>query len=443
MKLTLKNLLQLGIYFSVLLFSIGIFYAVDGKFETYGWFSVPTSWTLWFYILYILIPFVILTRLIFRVLIKRKPFSQSLSSVVFIVGFSIITVFYWSIVNYYKLSLYQDFKATQNKIKTEIDSISLVNINSQFEFNKHNKNRSYKVTFTQPKKLTYKAIANIKGFIESNEKDVYSPSLYLYPHKVDQTYNFDVVESSLRNVATSNDTLDFKISYAVDFPRDIYKPRAELAQQLCTWSIIECSNTGKEAAWHDTELFDSTIFMLPYKINSSEKPLTKVKLREFTNINIPLPFTNFSFLTEETTLKNGIIDKFILKFNVDSRIDGYIYNQMVSSKHSSKLYNMISEHKGNISKGKNIISIPVDLNELSTLMNTLKESGKIEFELFISNNRGWYCPNFICEITNKPSQLKRFVVTTKNNYHADNFPAMKLKKKIYYYPEGGQRGDIN
>lgn len=166
MKPTLKNLLQLGIYFSVLLFSIGVFYAVDGKFETDGWFSIPTSWTLWFYILYLLIPFIILTRLIFRVLIKRKPISQSLNSAVFMMGFSIIAVFYWSIVNYYKISLYQDFKTTQNKIKTEIDTISLTNINSRFEFNKHNKNRSYKVTFTQPKKLTYKAIANIKGFVK-------------------------------------------------------------------------------------------------------------------------------------------------------------------------------------------------------------------------------------------------------------------------------------
>lgn len=260
---------------------------------------------------------------------------------------------------------------------------------------------------------------------------------------MNQKYHFYIGESSLRNVATLEDTLDFKISYTADFPRDIYKPRAELAQQLCTWSIIQCSNTGKEVAWHDTELFDSTIFMLPYKINSSEKSLTKVKLREFTNINIPLPFTNISFLTEETTLKNGIIDKFILKFNVDSRIDGYIYNQMVSSIHSNKLYNMISEHKGLISKGTNIISIPVDLNELSTLMNKQKESGKIEFELFISNNRGWYCPNFICEITNKPSQLKRLVVTTKNNYHVDNFPEMKPKKRIIYYPNGGRRGDVN
>lgn len=443
MNPTHKSLRQLGIYFSVLLFSIGIFYTVDGKFETDGWFSVPTGWTLWFYILYLVIPFITLTRLIFRILIKRKPITQSLNSVVFIIGFSIIAVSYWLIVNYYKMSLYQDFKTTQNKMKNEINTISLTNINSQFEFNKHNKNRSYKVMFTQPKKLTHKTTANIKGFIEDKEKDVYSPSLTLYLDKVNQEYHFDIVESSLRNIATSKDTLGFKVSYTVDFPRDIYKPRAELAQQLCTWSIIQCSNTGKEAAWHDTELFDSTIFMLPYKINSSETPLIKVKLSEFTNIDTPLPFSNISFLTEEATLKNGIIDKFILKFNVDSRIDGHIYNQMVSSTHSNKLYNMISEHKGLISKGKNIISIPVDLNELSTLMNKQTESGKIEFELFISNNRGWYCPNFICEIINNPSQFKRFVVTTKNNYHADNFPKMKPKKRIMYYPKGGQRGDIN
>lgn len=443
MKPTLKNLLQLGIYFSVLLFSIGIFYAVDGKFETDGWFSVPTSWSLWFYILYLVIPFIILTRLIFRVLIKRKPIAQSLNSVVFIIGFSSIAVLYWLTVNYYKIYLYQDFKNTQNKIKNELNTISMTNINSQFEFNKHNKNRSYKVTFTQPKKLTYETTANIKGFIKDKEKDVYSPSLNLHPDKVNQKYHFYIGERSLRNVATSNDTLDFKISYTVYFPRDIYKTRAELAQQLCTWSIIQCSNTGKEVTRHDTELFDSAIFMLPYKINSSKKSLIKVKLSEFTNIDTPLPFSNFSFLTEETTLKNGIIDKFILKFNVDSRIDGHIYNQMVSSTHSNKLYNMISEHKGLISKGKNVISIPVDLNELSTLMNKQKESGKIEFELFISNNRSWYCPNFICEITNHPSQFKRFVVTTKNNYQADNFPAMKPKKRMIYYPKGGQRGDIN
>ena len=443
MKLTLKNLRQLGIYFSILLSSIGVFYAVDGKFETDGWFSAPTGWSLWFYILYLLIPFIILTRLIFRVLIKRKPIDQSLNSVVFIIGFSIITVSYWSIVNYYKISLYQDFKNTENIIKNEINTISLTNISSKFEFNKHNKNRSYKVTFTQPKKLTYKTMAIIKGFIKDKEKDIYSPSLNLYLDKVNQEYHFDIVESSLRNIATSKDTLGFKISYTVNFPRDIYKPRVELAQQLCTWSIIQCSNTGKEVAWHNTELFDSTIFMLPYKINSSEKFLTKVKLSEFTNINTPLPFSNFSFLTEETALKNGIIDKFILKFNIDSLIDGHIYNQMVSSTHSNKLYNMISEHKGLISKGKNIISIQVDLNELSTLMNKQKESGKIEFKLFISNNRSWYCPNFVCEITSHPSQFKRFVVTTKNNYQADNFPAMKPKKRIIYYPKGGQRGDIN
>ena len=441
MKLTHKSIRLLGTYFSVLLLSIGVFYVTDGKFETDGWFSVPTGWTLWFYILYLLIPLIILTRLIFRVLIKRKPITQSLNSVFFIIGFSIIAISYWSIVNYYKMSVYFDFKNTQNKIKNEINTISMTNINSQFEFNKHNKNRSYKVEFTQPKKLTHKTTANIKGFIK--DKDVYSPSLYLYPDKMNQKYHFYIVEKSLRNVATSNDTIDFKISYTVNFPRDIYKPRAELAQRLCTWSIIQCSNTGKEVAWHDTELFDSTIFMLPYKINSSEKSLIKVKLSEFTNINLPLPFTNISFLTEETTLKNGVIDKFILKFNIDSRVDGHIYNQMVSSIHSNKLYNMVSEHKGLILKGNNIISIPVDLNELSTLMNKQKESGKIKFELFISNNKAWYCPNFICEIINKPSQLERFVVTTKNNYHADNFPLMKPKKRIIYYPKGGRIGDVN
>ena len=146
-------------------------------------------------------------------------------------------------------------------------------------------------------------------------------------------------------------------------------------------------------------------------------------------------------MSEETTTKHGFIEKFDLKFEVNSRIDGYIYSQISSAKHSGHLVNMPLEHKSTISKGKNIITIPIDINELSTLMNKQTESSTIEFSLFISNNRSWYCPDFVCEIINHPSQLKHFVVTTKSRYHSENFQEMKPGKRVVFYPNSGRRGD--
>lgn len=142
-----------------------------------------------------------------------------------------------------------------------------------------------------------------------------------------------------------------------------------------------------------------------------------------------MPFTHISFLSEETTVKQGLINKFSLKFEINSRVEGYVYSQISYAQHSEHLLNIPLEHKSAISKGKNIITIPIDINEISTLMNKQSESGPIEIGLFISNNRGWHCPNFICEIINLPSQLKYFVVTTKNNYRVEDFPKIKQNKK--------------
>ena len=440
MNLLHKSLRLFYIYLGILLFSISVFYAVDGKFET-DIISFPTLWTDWFYFLYVVLPFFIFVRLIYRVWIKKIPYTQSLNSVVFIVALSVVQILYWFAVDSYKKLLFYDVQAIEAKLTKEVNSVELANINARFELNKFNKNRSYKLSFSTLSKPTYKTDINIRGYVVGTNKRVSSRTLSLLTNKLNQNHYFYISEKYFRDEITSNDTLDFKISYSVDFPRKKYKPKAELAQQLCTWSFIECSKTENEVAWHDTELFDSTIFQLPYKINSSEKPLTQVKLNGFTNLDLLLPFTDISFLSEETTTKHGFIEKFDLKFEVNSRIDGYIYSQISSAKHSGHLANMPLEHKSTISKGKNIITIPIDINELSTLMNKQTESSTIEFDLFISNNRSWYCPDFVCEINNHPSQFKHFVVTTKSRYHTESFPEMKPGKRVVIYPNSGRRGD--
>lgn len=411
-------------YLGILLFSISIFYAVDGKFET-DIISFPTLWSYWFYSLYVVLPFFIFVRLVYRVWIKKIPYMQSLNSVFFVVALSVIQILYWFAVNSYKQLLFYDVQAVKENIKKEVGSIKLANINAGFELNKLNKNRSYKLSFSTSSKITYKTDINISGYVVGTNKRVSLRTLSLLPDKLNQSHYFYISEKDFRDEVTSNDMIDFKVLYSVDFPRKKYKPKSELAQQLCTWSFIECSKTENEVAWHDTELFDSTIFQLPYKIESSEKPLTQVKLSGFTNLDLLLPFTKISFLSEETTTKHDLIEKFDLEFEVNSRIDGYIYSQISSAKHSGHLLNIPLEHKSAISKGRNIIAIPIDINELSTLMNKQTESSTIEFGLFISNNRSWYCPDFICEIINHPSQLKHFVVNTKSHYHPKNFPEIK------------------
>lgn len=426
MKPTHNSLLRLAIYLSVLLISIAGFYGLDGSFET-DIISFPTLWTDWFYFLYIVVPLFILVRLIYRIVIKKEPYTQSLNSIVFLVGLIIVHVLYWFVVDTYKSLLFQEVQAVEAKISSEINDVNLTNVNSKFELNRFNKNRSYKISFTTLRKPTYETHINVQGFNVDENKRVLSSSLTLSTAKEKQEHYLYIGEKYLRTEATSKDMLDFKISYTTDFPRARYKSRAKIAQQLCTWSIIGCRNTGKEVSWHDTELFESTIFQLPYKINSSESPLLKIKLSNFTSLDKLLPFTNILFLTEETTRKHGVIEKFILKFKVDSRITGYIYSQIFSAEHSGKLLTIPLEDKSVISKGDNIISFSIDVNELSTLMNTQKESDAIEFKLFISNNRGWYCPNFVCEIINNPNQLKHFVVKTKNIYRAEDFPVAKPK----------------
>lgn len=422
-----KSLRRFYIYLGVLLFSIAVFYAFDGNFET-DLISFPTLWTGWFYLLYVVIPFFVLVRLLYRVLIKKIPYTQSLHSLVFIVSLSVVQIVYWVVVDINKKLLFSDVQSVKSIITKEMQSINLSDINTRFELNKFNKNRSYKISFTTSTKSTYETYINIKGYVVGTNKHVFSRTLILLPDKLNQSHYFYMSEKDYRDKVTSDDVIDFKVSYSADFPRKKYKPKSEFAQALCTWSFIECGKTGKEVTWHDTELFDSTIFQLPYKIVSDEKPLTQVKLSGFTNLGLLLPFTHISFLTEETMVKQDLINKFSLKFEINSRVDGYIYSQISSAKHSGHLLNIPLEHKSVISKGKNIITIPIDINELSTLMNKQTESGPIEFGLFISNNRSWYCPNLVCEIINLPSQLKHFVVTTKNNYRIENFPVMKPKK---------------
>lgn len=415
-----KSLFRFFIYFSVLLFSIAVFYALDGRFET-DFFSFPTLWSDWFYFLYVVIPFIVLVRLIYRRVIKKIPYSESLNSVVFIISLSVVQLLYWIVVDTYKHILFNEVQAVKEKLTNEINSIKPSNINTQFVLNKFNKKRSYKISFTTLIKPTYETDININGYVVGSNKRVTSRTLSLLSDKTQQNHYYYIGEKYFRGKMTSNDEIELKISYSVDFPRKKYKPKAEFAQQLCTWSFIECRKTGKEVAWHDTELFDSTIFRLPYKITNSETPLTKIKLNGFTNLDLLLPFTNISFLSEEATTRHGLIEKFSLKFEVSSLVDGYIYSQISSVMHSGENLNISLEHKSIISKGKNIITIPIDVNELSTLMNSHSGNGTIEFSLFISNNRAWYCPDFICEITNAPSQLEHFVITTKNNYNPEKF----------------------
>jgi len=436
-----QSLHRFFIYLGVLLFSIAAFYAFDGHFET-GIISFPTLWSDWFYLLYVVIPFSILIRLIYRVLVKKIPYTESLHSVVFIIGLIVIQLVYWLVVNTYKTMLFYEVEGVKARLENEVNTVKVTNIKSQYELNKFNKKRSYKISFTTHTQPTYEMHINIKEYVEGGNSKASSRSLILLSDKKVQEHYFYLVEKSYRNKLNSNDILYFKLSYLVYFPRKKYKPKVELAQKLCTWSFIECRKTEKEVAWHNTELFDSTIFQLPYKISSSETPLTKIQLSGFTNLSLLLPFTNILFLSEEITVKQGLIEKFYLKFEVNSRVDGYVYSQISSAEHTGHLLNIPLEHKSAISKGRNIIMIPVDINELSTLMNKQKESGPIGFELFISNNRSWYCPNFICEIVNKPSQLKYLVVSTKNQYRVESFPVMKSKKRIIIHQNSGQRGDL-
>ena len=416
-----KSLRRFYIYLGVLLFSIAAFYVFDGSFET-DMISFPTLWTGWFYFLYVVIPFSILVRLFYRVLIKRIPYTQSLHSLVFIVSLSLVQVVYWVVVDINKKLLFSDVQSVKEIITNEIDSINLTNINSKFEINKFNKKRSYRISFTTSTKPTYETYMNVKGYVVGTNIHVFSRTLILRPDKLNQNHYFYMSEKNYRDKVTSDDEVDFKVSYSADFPRKKYKPKAKLAQTLCTWSVIECGSTEKEVTRHDTELFDSTIFQLPYKIVSDEKPFTQVKLSGFTNLGLLLPFTHILFLSEETMVKQELINMFSLKFEITSRVDGYVYSQISYAKHSGQILNIPLEHKSAILKGKNTITIPIDIGELSTLMKNQVENGKIEFGLFISNNRGWYCPNFVCEIINHPSQLKYFVVTTKNYYRIENFP---------------------
>ena len=435
-----KSLRRFFIYLAVLLLSITVFYAVDGRFET-DFISFPTLWTSWFYFLYVIFPFIVLIRLLYRVLIKKTPYTESLNSVVFIICLLIVQFVYWVGVNAYKTILFYEVEDVKATIQSEINTVEATNIDVQFELNKFNKKRSYKVSFTTQTQPTYKTHINIKEYVKGRSSKGASRTLILLTDKKVQEHYFHLVEKSYRNKLKSNDILDFNISYSGEFPRSKYKPKAEFAQTLCTWSLVECWVMGKEVAWHNTELFDSTIFQLPYTITSEEKPLTQVKLSGFKNLESLLPFTDISFLSEETTIDNGLLKEFLLKFEINSRVDGYVYSQISSAELPYKIVNIHSEHKSAISKGNNIISIPVDVDELSTLINKQTENSPIEFSLYISNNRGWYCPNFICEIINEPSQIKRFEITTKNNYRAENFPEMKSKKRMFYHPDSLKRGD--
>lgn len=228
-----KSLRRFYLYLGVLLFSIASFYAFDGKFET-DLISFPTLWTDWFYFLYIVIPLFILVRLLYRGLIKKIPYTQSLHSLVFIVSLSIVELVYWVAVDIHKKLLFNDVQGITETITNEMNSIKISNINSRFEFNKFNKKRSYKISFTTSTKPTYETHMTVKGYVVGTNKHVFSRSLILEPDKLNQSHYFYISEEYQRDKVTSNDEIYFKISHYSDFPRKIYKAKAEFAQKLCT-----------------------------------------------------------------------------------------------------------------------------------------------------------------------------------------------------------------
>ena len=415
-----KALLFFAIYLCILFLSIGIFYAVDGSFSV-EFFGFPTAWTLWFYFLYLALPLGVLIRLVFQLIIRRKSLAQSFVSIVFLIGLSMSHILYGVIANTYKSSLYEDVKATQGNLENKINNISATNVSSKFDYNKYNNNLSYKVGLSLENTLKYEVIADIRGFITDKDKHVSSTSLILLPNKGVLQRSFFISEKRLRGKATSSDEIKLNISYTVDFPQKQYLPLKKLAQQLCTWSIIECNRFGQEVIRHNTQLFSSSIFTLPAKITSTNRLLTKLKINEFSNLDMSLPFDNISFSSEEATIEDGAINEFILNLNVRSKVSGNIYINIPFVNHSGSLKSTNITHQSIIKQGDNTIAIPIDINELFNVVSNSKQDAPLKFTLFISNNRFWYCPNRICEIVNKPHQNEKFVIKSKSKYSKSSF----------------------
>lgn len=414
-----KAFLYFTIYLCILFLSIGFFYIIDGNLST-DFFSFPTIWALWFYFLYIALPLGVLIRLVYHLAIRKKPLTQSLVSVFFLVGLSIGHILYGAIANTYKSSLYEKVKATQSHLENKISNLSATNVSSEFDHNKYNSNLSYKVAFSIENTLNHKVSVDIRGFVADNDEHVFSTSFTLLPKQSVRQRSFQIGERRLRGKAISSDELKLNISYAASSSHQ-YRPSRDLAQQLCTWSIIECNKFGQEYTRHNTQLFSSSIFSLPTKITSATKLLTKFKLSEFSNLDMNLPFDNISASSEETTIEDGVINEFILNLNVRSKVSGNIYINIPFVNHSGRLESTNITHKSIIKQGDNTIAIPIDINELFNVASNSKQDAPLKFTLFISNNRFWYCPNRICEIVNKPHQNEKFVIKSKGKYSTNSF----------------------
>lgn len=413
-----KALLFFTTYLFVLFLSIGIFYASNGSFSV-DFFGFPTAWALWFYFLYAGLPLGILIRLVFQLSIRKKTLAQSFVSIAFLISLSMSHILYGVMANTYKSSLYEDVKATQNYLENTINNISAANVSSKFNYNKYNNNLSYKVTLLFENTLKHEVIANVHGFIK--DKHVFSTSLILLPNNGNLQRSFIISENRLRGKANSNDEVKLNISYAIDFPQKQYLPLTNLAQQLCTWSIIECDRFDQETIRHNTQLFTSSIFTLPAKITSTNVFLTKLKLREFSNLDLSLPFDNFSSSPEKTTIKDGVINKFVLNLNVHSKINGNVYINIPFVSHSGILESTNITYQNIIKQGDNAIAIPIGINKLSNVVKNSKQNAPLKFTLFISNNRFWYCPDRICDIVNKPHQNKKFVIKSESKYSKSSF----------------------
>ena len=414
-----KAFLLFTIYLCILVLSIGFYYAIDGNLST-EFFGFPTIWALWFYFWYIALPLGILIRLVYHLAIRKKSLTQSLVSVFFLIGLSISHILYGAIASAYKSTLYEETIATQSYLKNKINNLSATNVNAKFDHNKFNNNLSYKIALSLENTLDYKVNVDIRGFVADKDEQVFSTSFNLLPKQSVLQRSFFISERRLRGKATSSDELKLNISYTVSSPQQ-YLPSKYTAQQLCTWSIIECKKFGQEYIRHNTQLFPSSIFASPTKITSNTTFLTKFKLSEFSNLDMSLPFDNISSSSVDTTIEDGIINKFTINLNLRSKVSGNIYINIPFVEHSGRLESTNITHQSIIKHGDNTINIPIDISELYNVVSNSKQDAPLQFTLLISNNRFWYCPNRICEIVNKPHQNEKFVIKSKSKYSKSSF----------------------